>query len=1215
MGVNWTKEQFLAINEKGKNILVAAAAGSGKTAVLVERIINKIINEDIDIDKLLVVTFTNAAAAEMRERILDAIYNQIELNPDNSNLQRQITLLNKASICTIHSFCLDVIRNNFYEIDVSPNFKIGDTQEVELLKYDVLEELFEEKYEEKNEDFIELINTYTNYRSDDSLKELILNIYNYIQSSPFPEEWINEKVEMFNGTNLEEDFGVTKWGKILLGVAKETVENSLKNLEKTKKELGKFPELFKFYSCIINDIEKLENLNKNLDLWENAYEAINELTFEKWPIDRKVILEEKEIAKEQRDKVKKEINKLKDSIFICSSGEANKDISEMYNVLVALKNIVLDFKNLFEEKKAEKNIIDFNYIELLALKKLVKKDEEGKIVPTEVAKKYMEKFSEIAIDEYQDSNLVQEYILSSISNGSNMFMVGDVKQSIYKFRQACPELFLEKYVTYKKIDEFDVGEGPVSAQKNISNVVGAGLVPAQENTSDSLKIQLFKNFRSRDNVLKYTNIIFENIMSKKLGDIDYTEEEFLNLGATYPESNGKEHNIEINIIDLNEGLEEESDEDKEIVENIMVEAKLVAKKIQELINSKYQVYDRKLGYRDVEYKDIVILLRSTSDKAEIYEKELSKLEIPVFSDSNSSYLETPEIQTVINMLKIIDNPMQDIPLVSILRSPIANFTDDELIEIRAEREQKTFYESLLEAIENVDGELKIKIQAFLNMLENFKTANEYLPLNELIWKIYEDTGYLNIVTLMKNGELKYANLKMLFEKAKQYENASFKGLFNFILFIDKIKTSSGDMGSAKLIGENANVVRIMSIHKSKGLEFPVVFLSETGKKFNLQDLNESILMHQKLGFGPKRINYKKYIEYNTLAKEALKNIIKDETISEEMRVLYVALTRAKEKLIITGRVPNLAKSRKEKEELIEVNNKLTPFILKKYKSYLDWFILVYLKNKEELNNILEINEYKTKDILTKEEVVEKEKLDIKELVNKNVDKLEVEKIKKDLNWKYAMMEATKFISKTSVSEIKEISIKSEQAYEKINLEPKFLTEEKAHLNSSEKGTLMHLILQKLDFKKEHNIQEFLQELLKNNIIDELEYKNVNIQKIENFLNSNLAKRIKTAKEMHKEEPFYINLEANEIYDTDLKDEILVQGVIDMYFIDEQGKIVLLDYKTDYVENEEELAKKYEVQLNLYKRALEKALNKKVDEVYIYSTHMDKAINIAKLCKI
>jgi len=1163
--------------------------GSGKTAVLVERIINKIINENVDIDNLLVVTFTNAAAAEMRERILDAIYKQIDLDPENSNLQRQITLLNKASICTIHSFCLDVIRNNFYEIDISPNFKIGDTSEIELLKYDVLEELFELKYEEKNEEFIELINTYTNYRSDDSLKQIILNIYNYIQSSPFPEDWINEKVEMFKQESQNEDFGSTKWGKILLREAKEITQNSLKILEETKKELGKFTEAFKFYSVVINDIEKLENLNKNLDSWEKSFEIINELIFEKWPVDKKLILEEKEIAKEQRDKVKKEINKLKDSIFICSSTEANKDVLEMYGVLTALKNIVLDFKNLFEKKKAEKNIIDFNDIEHMALKILVKKDETGKIIPTQVAKKYMEKFSEIAIDEYQDSNLVQEYILSSISNGNNMFMVGDVKQSIYKFRQACPELFLEKYETYKKIEEF------------------------REN--DSLKIQLFKNFRSRENVLKYTNTIFENIMSKKLGDIDYTEEEFLNLGADYPKSKGKEHNIEINVIDLNDEIEEQ-EEENEIVENIIVEAKLVANKIQELINSKYQVQDKKLGSRDIEYKDIVILLRSTSDKAEIYEKELIKLDIPVFSDSNTSYLETAEIQTVINLLKIIDNPMQDIPLVSVLRSPIGRFTDDELIKIRVGRENKTFYESLLEAREYVHEILKNKIQAFLNVIEEFRLANEYLPINELIWKIYEDTGYLNIVALMKNGDIKIANLKMLFEKAKQYENASFKGLFNFILFIDKIKENSGDMGSAKLIGENENVVRIMSIHKSKGLEFPVVFLSETGKKFNLQDLNESILMHQDLGFGPKRINYKKSIEYNTVAKEALKNVIKDETISEEMRVLYVALTRSKEKLIITGRVRNLEKSKKEKDDIIETyKDSITPYILKKYKSYLDWFMLVYMKNKNALYNILDVNEYKIKDIMKKEDKAEKEKNDIKDRLNKSVNTEEIDKIKKYLNWKYDKKEATEFISKTSVSQIKEAYIENSEDYEKINLEPKFLAKEKQTLSSSEKGTLMHLILQKLDFKKEQNIDVLLKQLLNNNIIDELEFKNIQVQKIEKFLDGFLGKRIQRAKEIHKEEPFYINLEANEIYDTKLKDKILIQGVIDLYFIDEQEKLVLVDYKTDYAETEEQLAKKYEVQLKLYKRALENALNKKVDEVYIYSTYLDKEIDIAKLCKL
>ena len=1192
--------------------------GSGKTAVLVERIINKIVNENIDIDKLLVVTFTNAAAAEMRERILDAIYKQIELNPDNSKLQKQITLLNKANICTIHSFCLDVIRNNFYEIDVSPNFKIGDTSEIELLKYDVLEEIFESKYEENNEAFIELINTYTNYRSDDSLKQLILNIYNYIQSAPFPEEWLEEKVNMFDIQNLEEDFSKTKWGQILLTEANEILENCLGNLNKVKNELAKFPEAFKFYSTILNDIEKIENLNKSLDSWEKAYESINNISFEKWPIDKKVVIEQKEIAKQQRDIVKKDISKLKDSIFICSSIEANKDIQEMHKILISLKNLVIEFNEDFEKAKKEKNILDFSDIEHLALKILVKKEENGNYVPSEVAKKYRERFLEIAIDEYQDSNLVQEYILTSISNNKNIFMVGDVKQSIYKFRQACPELFLEKYETYKKIDELNVGANCICACKeDIANNVGAGPVSAQK--ENSLKIQLFKNFRSRENVLKFTNIIFKNIMSKQLGDINYTEEEFLNLGADYPESNEKELNIELNIIDLNkEEKEEEETDTTEIVEDIVIEAKLVAKKIKEVINSNYQIYDRKTGYRNIEYRDIVILLRSTSDKAEIYQKELEKIEIPVFSDNNTSYLETVEVRTIINLLKIIDNPMQDIPLVSILRSPIGKFTDDELIEIRLGKENITFYESLLQAKEEVNDLLKLKIKEFLNLVKDFREANEYMPLDELIWKIYEDTNYLNIVSVMRNGEFKIANLKMLFEKAKQYENASFKGLFNFILFLDKVTMSSGDTGSAKLIGENANVVRIMSIHKSKGLEFPVVFLSESGKRFNLQDLNESILMHQKLGFGPKRINYKKGIEYNTLVKESIKNIVKNETISEEMRVLYVALTRSKEKLIITGRTQNLLKNEKEKMEILETyNNNITPFILKKYKSYLDWIILVYLKNQKMLDVFLDINKYKIKDILEQEDDIEKTKINIQDYIDKNVDEKEVQKIKETLNWQYETIDATKFISKTSVSELKRITLGKED-FEKINLEPKFLSEEKTYLSASERGTLMHLVMQKIDLKKqysEHQIKDFLNELLEENVINELELKNINVENIEKFLCSDIAKRISKSKEVHREEPFYINIKASELYETNLDEKILVQGIIDLYFIDEDDKLILLDYKTDYVQDENELVEKYKLQLNLYRRAIEGALNKKVDEIYIYSTCLNKEINIAKLCKM
>lgn len=456
--VKWTNEQLQAIKEKGSNILVAAAAGSGKTAVLVERIINKIVNEKIDIDKMLVVTFTNAAASEMRGRIMEAIYKYLDENPEDEHMQRQTILMGKSNICTIHSFCLDVIKNNFYEIEVSPNFRIGDQAEIDLLKQEVLEDIFEEKYENEEEEFLSLINTYTSYREDDTLKEIILKIYKYIQASPFPEEWLKESIEKFNLEDNEiKDFSKTVWGEILINEFKEELNSYILELKSIKKNLDRFTELEKYSRIIFSDIEKLEELQANTDTWDKAYNIASALKWDTWARDSKITMEEKEIAKNKRDAVKGKFNNLKKKILLYDSKQAVADIYAMHKIMLAMSNIIIEFSNKYAEAKKERNIVDFNDIEHFALQILVK-NEEGKYVPTQVAKQYMEKFEEIAIDEYQDSNLVQEYLLSSVSRGNNIFMVGDVKQSIYKFRQARPELFISKYETYKLKEEVNEAE-------------------------------------------------------------------------------------------------------------------------------------------------------------------------------------------------------------------------------------------------------------------------------------------------------------------------------------------------------------------------------------------------------------------------------------------------------------------------------------------------------------------------------------------------------------------------------------------------------------------------------------------------------------------------------------------------------------------------------------------------------------------------------------
>lgn len=1202
--MNWTKEQEDAIYKKDSNILVAAAAGSGKTAVLVERIIQKIIKDGVDIDKLLVVTFTNAAAAEMRERVLEAIYKKIDEEPENEKLQKQLVLLGKSNICTIHSFCLDVIKNNFFEIDLSANFRIGSEEEILLLKQEVLEEIFEKYYEDEDENFAKLVDTYTGYRGDEPLKEMILKIYRFMQSSPFPNEWISEKVEMFNKSGKKDDFSNSIWGKVLLKNLQDEITDSINSLKVIEKNLEKYIELEKYLLTIQSDIEllkKLYDLTENS--WDEAFLFAQEMKFKSWQVDKKIVLEAKDDAKASRDTVKNKIMKLIKETLVYNSENAYKDIYEMYEILKILKEVIINFDKEFKNKKRERNIIDFNDIEHYALEILVKKNEKGEYEPTEVAKKYQEKFEEIAIDEYQDSNQVQEYILSKVSRGNNLFMVGDVKQSIYKFRQACPELFMDKYDNY-----------------------------TLEGNEKGLKIQLFKNFRSKENVLELTNIVFENIMSKKLGNIDYNENEFLNLGAEFEKIENGLDIAELDIIDLKEesiqawkndeedieeSISDEEQDEIKVLEKEEIEAKFVAKKIEDLINSKVQVKDKKIGYRCVNYKDIVILLRSTSKTAPIYEKELLKRNIPVFSDSSNEYLDTIEIQTIISILKVLDNPMEDIPLVSVMRSEIGTFSDNEILEIRLVNQNDLFYNCLKEAGQKLENkELKEKVNLFLENLNKWKKESDYLSLAELIWKIYVDTGFYNYVGLMPNGTLRQANLKMLFERAKEYEKSSFKGLFNFIKFIEKLHSGNSDMASAKVIGENENVVRIMSIHKSKGLEFPIVFLSSTSKKINLQDLNTNLLLHQNVGLGPQYINYDRMIEYSTSAKDAIKLVIRDETISEEMRVLYVALTRAKEKLIITGTSKDYQKEIEKKKELLKIydkkSNKINPILLKKFISYLDWIELVYLKNN--MKDIINLNEYKKKDILQKEE---KQEIILRDFdFNRETD---FSMLDKKLNWKYDKELLTKIPLKSTVSKIKEIQM-GEIDFETLNrsnkeigiasITPNFLDIEQG-ITGSKKGSLVHLFFQKLDFRENYTLEKLnnlKQELIAKKLITEDEAKCINLKKIFAFTNSKLYEKLQKCK-IEKEKAFCIKIKAKEVFEEATDEYILVQGIIDLYGITSENEIILVDYKTDFVEKEEELKNKYEKQLVLYKQALEGAFNHSVNEVYIYSTYLEKEIKL------
>ena len=1261
METKWTDEQLLAIETRGKNLLVAAAAGSGKTAVLVERII-KIITDDnnpVDIDKLLVVTFTNAAASEMRERIGDAISKKLEEMPDSKMLQRQLALLNKSNITTIHSFCLDIIKNNFHLIDLDPGFRIGDETECTLIKQDVLIELFEDKYDKEDEGFLNLIEAYCTNRDDERLKEIVLKLYNFSMSGPWPSVWLREKAQEFNINSLDE-LEKASWYKVL----KESLYLDLNNAKNGLDEAIKICEedsdcdLAPYLLTLKPELNGIENAINSLNLnLEQIYKAIKDIEFAyRIKTVKKGLGDEldKKKVKSLRDDVKKKINQIKGGVFSVSLDETLNGIKNMYPIIKSLTELVIEFSDRYVKKKMERVILDFNDLEHLCLKILTCNDENGEVYASSVAQKFREKFEEVLVDEYQDSNNVQETIISMVSrkdlDNPNVFMVGDVKQSIYRFRQAKPELFLEKYNSY-----------------------------SEEDNKKNRKIMLYKNFRSREEVIKGVNFIFKSLMSKTVGELDYTDKEALNLGASYDEINKDnvyfQDNefidldkievsgaLELHILDkssdFEDGKNEINDEDDKENDNeedlsaVAIEARIIAKRIKELINPSdgkcFMVFDKNLNrYRKITYKDIVILLRSTKNWADTIVEELSFGGIPVYADINTGYFQTIEIRTIMSLLHIIDNPMQDIYTIASMRSPIFAFTSEELADIRILNRDNYFYLNVKDIAEDVYNErinksLKDKCVYFIEKIGSWREKSLYMPIDEFLWYLYSDTSYYGYVGAMVNGIQRQANLRILFQRAKQYEQTSFKGLFNFINFINKLRKSSGDLGTAKILGENEDVVRIMSIHKSKGLEFPVVFLSGCGKQFNLRDINDSLLFHEELGIGADCIDIKKRIRYTTLQKYAIKKKFELETLSEEMRILYVALTRAKEKLIITGSSYNLQKDIDACYKAgVKGFNKVIPSELLKQKSYLKWIMTALIKHKDgdilrqgknefvEISDDLsswKINFHKKSDFGTEnvEDSIEKKNISILSL---NYSNFEVdEEIRKRLEFRYKYRDVCSVPSNISVSDIKkaEEEIFEPQAEnlfseEKNRKKPKFIMEEKG-LSKAEKGTAMHFVMQKLDLNKVNllnEIKEQIKNMFEKGLITKDEEESINIFKIQKFFKSNLGQRLlkayKENKQVFRELPFITEIPVKRI-EKDLIDKIFnneklrLQGIIDCFFEEDDG-IVLLDYKTDYVENgkEKEILDKYRVQIDLYTETLERVIGKKVKERYLYLFGIDKEV--------
>lgn len=1231
----WTAEQLAAIETSGCDLLVAAAAGSGKTAVLVERIIKKVTNWEkaIDIDKLLVVTFTNAAASEMRERIGDAITKELDINPESKVFQRQLTLLPKASITTIHSFCLDVIRNNFHEINIDPNFRIADETETILLMQEGIEELFDLKYEaEDNEGFLSLVESYGGNKSDEKLEEIIIDVYKFSQSSPWPEKWLLAAAEDFN---VDENFKFeeSKWARCLLKNIKIEVSGLAANMGRAIDIIRANDELGVYLDNFTDEMNQIKGIIEHSELsWNSLYEYLNGISFNKLKPCKNCDETLKKYVTDIRNNVKKKVKDIQSNLMGIDEERLKKEMQGLYPMMKALSEIVIEFKEIYSEKKKDRGIIDFNDIEHYALNILTGVDEKGYVIPSNAALQYKERFEEVLVDEYQDSNLVQEVILSMVSRreegNMNLFMVGDVKQSIYRFRQAMPELFLRKY------NEFSEKEG------------------------DQRKITLFKNFRSRREVVEGVNYIFKQIMSENIGELNYNEREALNFGANFPEppdenlaagpielhivENGKKDDEEIE--DIEETQEGEVDIDaEEDVDSVGLEARLVAKRIKAMVEGnnekELKVYDKNLkAYRKIEYKDIVILLRTTKNWSNIFLDEFSRAGIPAFADTGMGYFETIEIKTMLSLLQVIDNPMQDIPLIAVLRSPMFSFTPEELIDIRLQGEGKSFYDALkLTAEDSISG-TSIKAKDFLNKLHDWQIKSVYTPIDEFLWIIYMETGYFGYVSAMPGGVQRQANLKVLFERARQYENTSYRGLFNFITFINKLKRSSGDMGSAKILGENENVVRIMSIHKSKGLEFPVVIVSGMGKGFNMLDLRKGILFHKELGYGPDFVDHKRRYSFSSTMKEAIKTKIRIETLSEEMRVLYVAFTRSKEKLIITGSVRDIEKAAMKWGSSSErIEGKLSEYSILSSKCFLDWICPAVMNHKagEKLTEAAGMDVKLTLDdesewevkTFTRRVILEGESTGAEaeaaaeedSITAENLDKEKSyspysEEIRARLDFKYKYERAYGIPAKLSVSELKRAKnheLQDEDAAQLFNravLKRPVFMEEKQGLTAAERGTLMHLVMQHISFERTNGINEIraqIKDMVKGDIIREFEAEAVNPRKIEAFFKSDLGVRMKNSPRAIRELPFTVELSAAEVY-SDLPpdryndEKIMLQGVIDCFF-EEAGEYVLLDYKTDYVAEGEidTIKERYRLQIDCYARALERITGKTVKGKYIY----------------
>ncbi len=1309
MSVSYTTEQQKVIDTHGCNLLVSAAAGSGKTAVLVERIVKMVSDggHPVDIDRLLVVTFTNAAAAEMRERISNAIGEKLAREPENEHLQKQATLLHNAQITTIDSFCLFVIRNHFHTIGLDPGFRIADEGELKLLQKDVLSEVLEQCYQKGEASFLECMEYFSTGSRDSAVEEAVLKLYDFAMSNPFPEEWLLARKQDYVVPETEAG-GRESTVSEAEGGGQESAESALMELEWMKSlmeetalllqgmidrigqctALSEMPDGPYMYGELLEqEKEQLESLLA-AQSYEARYLRFLNLTFGRISAkkDETVSAMKRELVKTIRTEVKEQLQAMQKNYFAASSEEIVKQMAVCGKAVCALVDLALLFQETFARTKREKNILDFDDIEHFALSILLRRGENGGVEATETALEYRSHFTEILIDEYQDSNLVQEYLLSAISGEAegnfNRFMVGDVKQSIYKFRLARPELFMEKYHTYQ---EADVG--------------------------DTLRIDLHKNFRSRKQVLTAANAVFAQVMRKELGGIVYDEKAALYPGAVYPDAfdavelpdagNDVEafldagNDTELLLFTEDETGHETDSNRKETASKAdrasgrpvsakQREAYGIARKIKELVTS-FPVTDKETGkLRKASYKDIVILLRTTSGWDEEFKEILEEEGIPAHVASKTGYFASTEIQDLLHFLRILDNPLQDIPFYGVLHSFFGGFSEEEIAAVKAACPKKRYLydavkayaedrqgmsdggpeaeQSEAEAAEAEPSEaeqadtLRCRLREFLEKLGRYREMTVYMPVHELLQTIIREYAYLPYVLAKPGGSRRRANTEMLLVKAADYEKTSYYGLYHFLRYIEQLEKYDVDYGEANLQDENADVVRIMSIHKSKGLEFPVCFVAGLAKSFNNRDTNGHLVMDVEQGIGVDYVNPGLRVSSRNLRRNFIAARLRKDNLAEELRILYVAMTRAKEKLFLTGSLKQPEKKILSLAALQWMREKCFPYdTLLRMGSFLDVLLYAAVRNqcfddvwrfcgieperqnpfyREDMNIRVSIVQWEDTLEANVREIIERENdrrklllFDAAEAVDR-IDKRLLTVMSEKFAYEYPYKNLKELYTKTTVSELKKAGMQEETdfsfpLYEEeqvIPYLPKFLKQDET-VSGSDRGSAFHKVMELFDFKlltEMDNLEsgdgeeragsegpesgkrsegEELEALVRRELermrtegkLPQVYYDVVSVSKIAAFLRSNVAKRMAAAAragKLYKEQPFVLGLSAERLNESFPKEEtVLIQGIIDVFF-EEKGSYVVVDYKTDAVDNAGELVRRYQTQLDYYAEALE-----------------------------